>query len=172
MKHIERIIGAGLIIAATLTVGVSAPSDAVSKTIGMPGSVALDTAQAGASLKQNVQARKKRRRGPCVSGDTYNKVDRSCKGAGSAAYARGDRAAGRCKAGDRYNSRKKVCRTKDKKRYPADMKMAASIADSKKAVKERRMKRRSARASKFGCNPGDTYSNRRKMCVHYYKGKK
>jgi hypothetical protein len=37
---------------------------------------------------------------------------------------------GRCKAGDRYWARKKTCRTKDKKRYPANMKLASSLAGS------------------------------------------
>ena len=168
MRHLERIIGMGLVIIATFMFGVSASS----KTVGVPALSTLDVAKEGASLKYSVQFKKKRHRGPCISGDTYNKADRSCKGADSAAYARGDRAAGRCKAGDRYRARKKSCRGKDRKSYPADMKLAAAISDSKKMVKERRMKRRDKKAQKHGCNPGDGWNRRRKMCMHYYKGKK
>ncbi|MGY8991362.1 MAG: hypothetical protein ACKVHL_07215 [Rhodospirillales bacterium] len=171
MNHLERIIGICLVVTGTLMFGVSASSSSI-KAPAVPALYVLDSETVGTSLKHNAQFKKKRRRGPCVSGDAYNKADKSCKGADSASYARGDRAAGRCKAGDRYRARKKVCRTKDKKKYPADMKVAASLADSQKMVKERRMKRRDKRAQKHGCNPGDGWSRRRKMCVHYYPGKK
>ena len=165
MKHLERVFVFGLIIVATVMFGVSASS----KSIGVP---VMDT-QAAMPLKYTVQFKQKiRRSGPCIQGDTYDRKQRSCKGADSAAYARGDRAAGRCKASDRYNARKKTCRMKDKKTYPASMKLAASLADSQKSIKERRMKRRSAMASKHGSNPGDGWNRSRKMCVHYYKGKK
>lgn len=52
----------------------------------------VDSEFAGTSLKHNAQFKKKRRRGPCSAGDTYTKAGRTCKGADSAAYARGDRA--------------------------------------------------------------------------------
>ena len=168
MKYFSTLTVAGLITAVCF----SAPASAVVPMPGADDTARDNSSRAGLSLKLDVQFKKRLKRGPCFKGDTYNRKQRSCKGAGSAAYARGDRTAGRCKPGDRYSSRKKTCRTKDRKTYKANMKLAASFANSKKGVTERRKKRRSAAAKKHGCKSGDGWNRRRKMCVHYYKGKK
>jgi hypothetical protein len=161
MRRIFAIAGAAVLAASVSSEPVFA---------AMPGSGVFDTVGERSALTHTVQAKK--RRGPCRAGDAYSKEQRQCKGADSAAYAPGDSAAGRCKAGDRFDARRKDCVGADKQRRPADMKQAVSVADSKKAVAERRKKRREAQAMKMGCNAGDTWNNRGKMCLHYYAPKK
>jgi hypothetical protein len=107
--------------------------------IKTPAVYVVDSEFAGASLKHNAQFKKKRHRGPCVvQVEPAKELTRL--------LMLGAIVLGRCKAGDRYWARKKTCRTKDKKRYPVDMKLASSLADSQNLVKSRRMKRRDKRA--------------------------
>lgn len=169
MRHFERVITACLIIAAMLAFGVSASSMPV---FDATKAIQEKPYKEAASIDRNKKPVRKRWRGPCVKGDIYNKKERSCKGADSKSYARGDRAAGRCKPTDRFSSRYNNCRTKDKKTYKPNKSFAASLAASKQRVKDRRNKRRAALAKKHGCNAGDGWNRRRKLCVHYYKGKK
>ncbi|MEX2450492.1 MAG: hypothetical protein WD407_06530 [Rhodospirillales bacterium] len=161
MKRIFAIAGAAVLATSVSSGPVFA---------AMPGLGVFDTVGERSALTHTVQAKK--RRGPCRAGDAYDRQLRHCKGADSAVYAPGDSAAGRCKAGDRFDTRRKDCVGADKQRRPADMKQAVSVADSKKAVAERRRKNREAVALKQGCNAGDTWNNRRKMCLHYYAPKK
>jgi hypothetical protein len=158
-----------LIIAAMLAFGVSASSMPV---FDAGKAIKVKPFNTAAAFKTSDEQVRKRWRGPCVKGDRYDKKQRSCQGADSKPYARGDRAAGRCKPGDRFSGKYKNCRTKDKKTYKPSKSFASSFAESKKSVKDRRMKRGAALAKKHGCNAGDGWNRRRKMCVHYYKGKK
>ncbi len=135
----------------------------------MPRVDLADQARNQSLLKQLIQ--NKRYRGPCRRGDEFNRAQRQCKGATSAVYAPGDPAAGRCKAGDYYATRRQDCIGPDKKRYAANAKQAVSFTQSKKAAKDRRQKRQAALAKKHGCKSGDGWNRRKKMCVHYYKGK-
>ncbi|MEQ8196077.1 MAG: hypothetical protein RIB59_16470, partial [Rhodospirillales bacterium] len=116
----KRVLGTAAVAFAMVSMVSAISMWSGSVAAAMPGIGVDGLMSKPSALKIDVQAKK--RRGPCLSGDAYDKATRQCKGADSAAYASGDSAAGRCRAGDRYNARGKDCRGADKKRYPADMK--------------------------------------------------